>query len=349
MAAVFLTSSLCHSLTAQRGSITGHAFCEDTKKPCRFAAIIAEQITTTGSSSQTSSTVADLDGAFVLTSLPPGQYRVFGELSGYLSPTSLYSPAELASPSTAATPELDTLFPTITVSADATTDIQVVLRRGATLSGVVRYDDGSGAGNLNIRILKKAGTGEWQNAAISSSGLFSSMGGTTTNTDDGGTYRVAGLPAGEYTVEVALPTALMSPSSLSQSAHLNVKVATGAALRTYYGNAHSLKAARSVELSSTAMRGDVDVVIDTTTLHQACGTVLRRNTHQPYEGSLRLQSSGEPAIASRDTTTNSDGTFCFQYLPSGKYTIESAGKAARQQLLFTFQLDRDIGDLAGEL
>ena len=89
------------------GTVTGHIICADTQRPARFAlvSLIPTQITTdtpeTLSSFNRDSVGpvhTDLNGAYAITSAPPGQYYLRVDLGGYATPLQQFTPAELKAP-----------------------------------------------------------------------------------------------------------------------------------------------------------------------------------------------------------------------------------------------------------
>lgn len=88
----------------------------------------------------------------------------------------------------------------VSVAANRGSTAEVRLLRGASVSGVVRFDDGSPDGSADVKLWSKNKKGEW---AQYKGGLLGSAGGSTT-TDDAGQFRFSGLPAGEYLLSVGL-------------------------------------------------------------------------------------------------------------------------------------------------
>lgn len=118
-------------------------------------------------------TISDLDGAFTLRNLPPGDWRVYTESS----PSS--SSADVLHPGVVSPSDADTV--TVT-SAEDTGGISLPLIDGGTLTGSVVGADGP----------------------IASTSVFASMAGNSFSfgssvTEDDGTYSIHGLAPGDYT------------------------------------------------------------------------------------------------------------------------------------------------------
>ena len=83
--------------SSAHGSVFGHVFCSDSHTPCRFASVLIEstpaptpQFSTRASKERHSYTATtDMDGAFSISHLLPGEYYGQARLPGYLSPSDL--------------------------------------------------------------------------------------------------------------------------------------------------------------------------------------------------------------------------------------------------------------------
>ncbi len=118
------------------GAVTGHVYCADTHTPCRFASVtleIAPQPRASGSGSAKSkprnyAASTDLDGAFQITGVLPGDYYILARQTGYFLPYDLAinefsdDPAQRAK-------AIDAVLPRITVTAGLTTTSVLNLSR----------------------------------------------------------------------------------------------------------------------------------------------------------------------------------------------------------------------------
>jgi hypothetical protein len=138
---------------------------------------------------RTRTTRTDGSGAFSFAQLPEGRYRVLASKQGYTS-RQLPDPAQ---------PALTfDQGPAVDLAADAQAlDVQVVLRRTASIAGRIIRTDGSAAPGVQVQAAVRSDVGR--------SALFEAR--TTSQFD--GRYEISGLPPGEYLVgamNVAMPT-----------------------------------------------------------------------------------------------------------------------------------------------
>jgi hypothetical protein len=180
------------------GTVSGHVYCSDTQLPARMGQIRLSSIPDPPAGGPSAkkepseprniSTKIGLDGSFLFPHVPPGNYYVVADRPGYIGPESQFTDAEIGS----FAPEMRELIaksvPTISVVENKTTTIDVHLHRGAAISGILRYDDGSPVPMDQVDILRRDKTGQWVL-------LDTEM---PPFTDDLGHFRISGLPAGEY-------------------------------------------------------------------------------------------------------------------------------------------------------
>ena len=177
------------------GSIAGHVFCSDTRTPARFARVTIENVkdfkASEASGDRGSSLAVDtkLDGSFLIRSVEPGKYYILAEMPGYLSPLAALAPEDILLPSAEDKEKLRTMLQQVTVVRGRESRHDFRLERGASLSGTVRYDDGSPAAGVIVSLLRKAKDGTLQQV---SNGLQDRFSGQQ-RTDDLGHYRVAAL------------------------------------------------------------------------------------------------------------------------------------------------------------
>ena len=151
------------------GSVAGHVFCADTNAPARFARVTIEAVddfkgldqngkaSPTAKAHSASSVAVDtkLDGSFLIRSVEPGRYYILVELPGYLSPLAPLTQEAVELPSEEDIKRLRTILQQVTVVRGKVSRLDFRLERGASLSGTVRYDDGSPAAGLSVSLLRK--------------------------------------------------------------------------------------------------------------------------------------------------------------------------------------------------
>src|ERR1039458_8909764 len=189
------------------GSVSGHVYLTDTQKPARFARVVLVPLppglTSPPASKPTPQVYPSetlIDGSFFATNMPPGDYYVSVTYPGYLTPEYQFSADDLLQPTSDIRKRIVQTIPTLTVAANKPSTISVSLRRGAAISGTLRYDDGSAVPDVEIIPLRRSPSGQWAEIkrAASNDSLFENGG-----TDDLGHFRIRGLAAGEYTLNVS--------------------------------------------------------------------------------------------------------------------------------------------------
>src|ERR1035437_9262880 len=155
-------------------TVSGRVTCGDTGKPARFAAVqlIPEKLPQKSPTSDWSnvksekdvakllaknisfgqkstglSAVSAIDGSFEMPKVPAGTYYIVAQLKGYLSPLDALTSEEKFGDGSKAISRIQAQAEKIVVqSAPVRADVR--LERGGTISGVIRYDDGSPAAGV---------------------------------------------------------------------------------------------------------------------------------------------------------------------------------------------------------
>ena len=320
------------------GQVSGRVFCADTGQPGRFAGVqlIAEQPSktpiidpaslgkdanfekvfaaamTTLMKGSNLSIVTSLDGTFSLDKVPPGTYYVVAQIPGYQSALSQFSQLERMKADDATVKAVESAAEKIVVQPNQAVHVDIRLERGASLSGSIRYDDGSPAPGVAPILMAQDKDGKWKD-----------LGATTmlpTTTDDRGHYRIFGLPAGKYAVKAALPTAqtLVGLGASSVSLHLNM----GDALIVYSGGALRDKDVKPVELGIGQDIDGIDIVFPISGLHTLSGNVVSKaDNHAIDSGIIELEDS-ETKTKLRSAMLEQDGGFHINYVPDGQYILK---------------------------
>lgn len=325
------------------GQVSGRVICQDTGLPGRFAGVqlLAEQPSqaplidpsTLGKNPDLSkilaaalsvamkgsnlSTVTGIDGTFSLDKVPPGTYYVIPQLPGYRSPVSGFSARELMKSDTATLTAVEAAAQKIVVQPGAQTSVTVEMERGATLSGTIRYDDGSAAPGVTPTLMIQDKDGRWKE--------LGTPGSLATVTDDRGQFRFYGLAAGEYAVKATLPVtqALIGVGPHSLSMHMNM----GDALVVYSGGAVREKDIKPIEVGDGEQHAGVEVTFPINGLHAISGSVVAKSdNHAVNAGTVELQDPGTKATI-RMTMIGEDGTFRFNYVPEGSYLVKVTSAA----------------------
>ncbi|HXE09092.1 MAG TPA: carboxypeptidase-like regulatory domain-containing protein, partial [Acidobacteriaceae bacterium] len=261
------------------------------------------------------STIAAMDGSFSLNKVPAGTYYVIPQLAGYVSPIGQLSQKERMQAGDAAMKALANGAEKVEVQADSTAIVNIELVRGASISGTIRYDDGSPAPGVTPVLLSLGVNGKWSELPPPSM--------LPTVTSDDGQFRFSGLPTGRYSVKAALPTsaATMGIGLSSLSMHVN----TGDALVAYSGDVLWERDLKPIELKAGTERAGVDIVFPVNGLHSVSGTVVAMaDGHSINTGSVELEDPSTKASV-RMTMIGRDGSFQFDYVPEGTYRVEVTG------------------------
>jgi hypothetical protein len=322
---------------ATTGQVTGRVFCADTGQPGRFAGVqligdqqaqapmidpstlgkdadfekVMAKAMTAVMKGNSLSTVTSLDGSFSLDKVPPGTYYVVAQLPGYQSPLSGFSQLEKMKADDATLKAVESAAEKIVVQANQPAHVDIRLERGASINGIIHYDDGSPAPNVTPTLLALQKDGKWKE--LSASSMLPST------SDDRGRFRFFGMPAGKYAVKAALPTsqAMIGLGAASLSLHMNL----GDALVVYSGGALREKDVKPIEVGPGEDIDGIDVVFPIDNLHVVSGSVVAKaDGHAVDSGTIELDDS-ETKAALRTSMVQQDGGFQLNYVPEGQYLL----------------------------
>jgi hypothetical protein len=284
------------------GSVTGHVYCADTQKPARFANIRLQPVesqevrfgvrfgrgggfATTGS-----------DGSFRITGISPGEYYADVMMPGYIQPLrGIYRDLQNLAP--ADRDRVTAQLTRVSVAANQTANVQAMIYRGATITGTVSFDDGAPAAGVAMQafVLQSSATGA-QSTASTQQPSFAGF----AQTDDRGQFRLTGLADGTYIVFAA-------PRSI---------------FPIYYGNTVERSSAKKLDVHAGEELPGTDIQIPATGMHRISGVVVsQQDGHALSRASVQLR-LGSGNTASISATTASDGTFSFNAVPDGKFTVQ---------------------------
>jgi hypothetical protein len=323
------------------GSVTGRVYLGDTKAPARkaivylqpAAALVADAPEGNGQADGgvTMSSQTRFDGSFAFNHVADGTYYVIASAPGYVSPYAALSIAEARSPygesqplgpaQQAAKQAVLKAIPRITVS-NLPVSTDVTLERGAAVSGNITYDDGSPAAGLQVTVLsrmRQEGKETWA--------PFKSLPGSEFRpiyTDDRGIYRISGLPAGKYLVQVNLDLTLqityMSHSGTSTSSsggHYDI-------LTIYSGSTPRLKDAAGFSLDLGEERPGEDLRIPISKLHTIHGNIVSAHDgHVVNGGQVTLRYADDKSLAAAANSSAEDPGFTLNFVYEGDYTLAS--------------------------
>jgi hypothetical protein len=162
-----------------KGRVTGIVICADTGKPARFAFVGLYSAPRKEEKGDQSSIqdggMTDLDGRFTIEAVEPGHYFAVATKEGYLDPVRGLDFTRLVAMNddTKAYREAVNAWKDHLVDVDVqihrTSEISLVMERGAEIEGIVSFDDGSPAIGMQFQLLHKADKTNWAGWALRSS------------------------------------------------------------------------------------------------------------------------------------------------------------------------------------
>jgi hypothetical protein len=322
------------------GQVSGRVFCADTGQPARFASVqlvsehpdanpaldasamgknpdfekVLAKAMTAMMKGNNVSTVSGLDGSFTLDKVPPGTYYVLAQLAGYQSPLSQFSMMERMKADAATMKAVESLAEKIVVQPGQQAHVEVRLERGASISGVVRYDDGSPAPGVTAVLMVEDKDGKWKE--LGAAGTLPSM------TDDRGRYRIFGMNAGKYAVKAALPT---TQATTGLGANVSLHMNMGDALVVYSGGAMREKDIKPIEVGTGDDVDGVDVIFPLDNLHAVSGSVVAKSDNHAVDAGSIVLEDADGKTALRTASIEADGTFHLNYVPEGQYVVKAEG------------------------
>jgi hypothetical protein len=246
--------------------------CNDGSVPARganvqlipLASLLPGEPSGGGSSQDSPTTRSDLTGFYVLASVEPGTYIVNATMAGYeddltLARTTLdrYTPDQQKSMLAA--------FPQVSIKAGASMHQDLILRRAGAISGSVLVDVGGTISQSQVTAAlvvdpaseRPAGPLSFSRSAV---------------TDDGGVYRIAGLPPGNYRVSVRVVENFFGTSLGGPQKVTVVPQRTGLAdLTVFVPEGLTLSDAKQVKLADGDELTAVDITVPTRLLHSVAG------------------------------------------------------------------------------
>ncbi len=317
------------------GAVTGKVLCTDNNDPARMAKVHLEAVKAPGGEKKNGKvesgptttvqvTIAtDLNGEFVFPKVPPGDYYVDVEMVGYLSTRAMFTAKEMTDPSPEMQQIIGRALHRVRVEVGHTERVQVGLERGGAVSGAVRFDDGSPASGLAVKILKRQPDDKWEELTLPVSGFMRGV-----LTDDRGQFRISALPADTYMLEVdmALQDEKRTTTSSLAGGHMSdMTMATDRFKLPFFGGgATRLSEAGTFTLGAGQERTGEDVTIPLAKLHKVTGSVLaKKDGHKVNAGRVRLTYRDDGKQVATADVSREDGMFRFEFVPEGDYVLKT--------------------------
>lgn len=209
------------------------------------------------------------------------------------------------------------LTPTV-VTANRASRADIVLDKGAVISGTVRFDDGEPDSMARVSLLQKDKSGKWIEYTAQEDLLSFSAGGGA-STDDQGNFRLTGLPPGEYLLRTTLELQggeVKTPGAES-TVDLNYR------WDVYFGNGIRPSDARIIKLNDGEESNGNTLVIPLARLHSIVGAVISAETSGPINrGDVELHNADDDSTCTVTKVNSSTGQFRFPYVAEGEYTLK---------------------------
>jgi hypothetical protein len=325
---------------AGTGTVTGHVTCGDTQRPGRFATVVLfgvpAEVTAAPKADPDASEEAQIkamaaalkslgktnmvqaqtgaDGAYVAADVAPGDYYVFGAASGYVSPLNQVQSL------IGAGADLKKSLPGVQivhVVADHQSMADVTLARGAAVSGVISWDDGSPVTGAVFTVTPVKGETKppSQFNMLAMANVLSGL----SISDDTGHYRISGLAPGDYIVTATIRTG--GQSGLGSGMNL-AKLMAVTPMVVYAPSAFHKADAKPVTLAAGQDLRDQAMTLNLGGLHSVSGTVASAVDHHGInQATVRLQDGTDKEFV-RSASVDAAGNFTVTFLPPGTYTMK---------------------------
>ena len=311
-----------------RGRITGTVLCADTRRPARGAMVMVLPLPSLETKDQPGRPVmarVAMDGTFAAERLGPGEYTVIALLPGYLSGFDSLLLGEFNANAQSAEQERAILAKngTVVVRGAETATRDLVLTRGAAVSGRVLYSDGSPATQIAIVVedvkAKPPASASERDQMTVGEAFRSMLTHQSSGTDDQGHFRIAGLQPGSYRVAAAQ----IGGNGMDAGEGFGMAMAgmpDTASMRFYSGDTMRKSVARVYELRSGDEAADITITIPDTLLHQVHGSLAVIGDRTITSATVTLKDSAEGGLTFSTTVVQGD-TFVFPQVPAGTYTL----------------------------
>lgn len=300
------------------GSITGHVYLGDSHLPARMAYVVLLPVGDTKADDKnpvtsTAQVQTGLDGAYIIPDILPGAYYVVAAKLGYASPLAGIDPDDYDRAPKDMKQSLAAALTPVTVAANRTTISDIVLNKGAVIAGAVHFDDGEPDSKAVVSLLRKDNSGKWTEFAT----LEGLMNGA--RTDDQGSFRLTGLPAGEYLLRTSLELEAPSVNSPGSASTLDRNYRWD----IYLGDGVRPRDAKSIQLKDGEESNGDNIAIPLSKLHAITGTVFNLETGAPINrATVELHNADDDTTCTVTEIAPANGQFHFPYVAEGEYTLK---------------------------
>jgi hypothetical protein len=297
------------------GTVTGRVICGDTQRPARFAQVVLRRVPANGTlggdiAQAGSVTQTALDGSFEADGVAPGDYFVSASAAGYVSERQSVQAEINAGMSVA---DVLAKLPVVHVSANGISSVNVTMDRGGTVSGQVQWEDGSPATGVSITAVSTVPPVDLP-PALQSVPFY---GMSSVGTDDRGSFRLTGLPAGDY----LLRATLRGPQPAALGLVANRSGFPSSQIVIYAPGVFRKADAKPVTVKIGEERSDVRMVLNLGSLRTVSGHVSLASGSGLTTGRVSLTDPNDRTInMSGQIATNGD--FAVGYVPPGTYAMQ---------------------------
>ena len=325
--------------------MTGRVFLDDTKSPARKAGVYLEPAESLQADTEpdrrktglvSARVDAQFDGSYTFTHVAPGSYYVVATNPGYISPAVALSLARtlaaggqsgpLAQQQMEAKEKILQSLPRVDVQPNQVASADVVLERGGAISGNITYDDGVPAAGLRVQVLTRVvrdGKPIWDPLSLG----FGHLSDGILTTDDRGNFRISGLPAGKYAIEVTLE--FTNEKAYFDSTGMSSGASGGPSrLEIYSGNTPRVKDAAGFTLQTREERTGEDIVIPISKVHRIKGRIVSGSDgHVVNSGGVGLVNADDHSWAGSANLSEDESSFTLSFIFEGDYILSCSGSA----------------------
>jgi hypothetical protein len=198
----------------------------------------------------------------------------------------------------------------VSVSPNGVASADIRLFRGASICGVVRFDDGSPNPVARLSLLQRGGGGNW--------GVVQSSRSVPIEFD--GRFCVEGLMAGAYRLQLSISFMQQKVSS-AVGWVTNSSSKSNFSLTFFSGDTTVASQAKVLTLKNGEALNGQDITIPVSRLHALSGSVIDARTGQALNaGSVALVNADGNVAASVSIDVGTR-TFNFDFAPEGEYKL----------------------------
>jgi hypothetical protein len=316
-----------------KSTIRGRVIYADTGRAVRRAGLMLLSAKNMDGGGKDNAGLTNELGEFEIKDVTEGKYFISVSTPGVLTPfSSISNFLRGGGQDKSVLADVAKDFQEVLVNGINDTEVIVVVKRGAVITGKIMYSDGEAAIGVRVEVLRKK-DGQYNAVAPNIGEIFGAIFGGSAGglkTDDRGVFRVAGLPAGDYLVRVVEN---VSHNELGKNESDELMAISGfnrnSMVSTYYPNTSDVKKAEVVKVEIGQEQSEVNITIPERILRKLSGTVVNKATGEPLknarvsiksEDDVNSLFSSMPDFGSK-SETDEKGRWNYKELPAGKYTL----------------------------